>query len=337
MYLAPLNYDRYFKKVFSDTRIAKRFLEDFFDFTIDELEVLPTKHKITDNAAAVEFDFRCKIRDNYIIIDMQQWFKTDVVKRFYMYHSMNTVLQLESMPDKSIDLADNKKRDIKDYNNLIPVITLIWLADDNLNFSQDFVSYTMTSETVNEFIRNKNLWKKENILELIAEREQCLETINNRTKKLDFLQKNKLIYAFQPNIVKNKKYSKYLPWFELAEKTRNKLNEKGWFDEYLKDEIFTEIIKRISTESFAQSDWDYITNYEKFAEQVKRFEQAFIDEGIEKGIDIGKKEGINLGIEKTAINAIKAGLDNNTITTITGLTNEQIDKLREMISKGKTL
>jgi len=86
MYLAPLNYDRYFKKVFSETKIAKRFLEDFFDITIDELIILPTKHKITDNATAVEFDFRCKIKDNYVIIDMQQWFKTDIVKRFYMYH-----------------------------------------------------------------------------------------------------------------------------------------------------------------------------------------------------------------------------------------------------------
>ncbi len=71
MYLAPLNYDRSFKKVFSDTRIAKRFLEDFFDITIDELQVLPTRHKITDNARAVEFDFRCKIGDKFIIIDMQ--------------------------------------------------------------------------------------------------------------------------------------------------------------------------------------------------------------------------------------------------------------------------
>jgi len=250
MYLAPLNYDRYFKKVFSETKIAKRFLEDFFDIQIDELELLQTKHKITDNATAVEFDFRCKIKDNYVIIDMQQWFKTDIVKRFYMYHSMNTVLQLEKMPDKSIDLIDNKKRDVKDYDKLIPVITLIWLADDDLNFKEDFVTYTMTSENVLNFIRDKNLWREENIIELLSEREKCLNIIDNRTKKLDFLQKNKLIYAFQTNIVKNKKYSKYLPWFELADKTKNKLNEKGWFDEYTKDEIFVEIIKRINTESF---------------------------------------------------------------------------------------
>jgi len=280
MYLAPLNYDRYFKKVFSETKIAKRFLEDFFDVTIDELEILPTKHKITDNATAVEFDFRCKIKDNYVIIDMQQWFKTDIVKRFYMYHSMNTVLQLEKMPDKSIDLDNNKKRDVKEYDKLIPVITLIWLADDDLNFEDDFVSYTMTSETVNNFIRNRSIWKEENILELIAEREKCLDIIDNRTKKLDFLQKNKLIYTFQPNIVKNQKYSKYLDWFELAEKTRNKLNEKDWFDKYMKDEIFAEIIKRISTETFEQSDWEYVNDYEKFTEQVKRFEQVIYDEGI---------------------------------------------------------
>jgi hypothetical protein len=49
MYLAPLNYDRNFKKVFSETRIAKRFLEDFFDVEISEMELLPFKHKITDD------------------------------------------------------------------------------------------------------------------------------------------------------------------------------------------------------------------------------------------------------------------------------------------------
>ncbi|MCF8370438.1 MAG: hypothetical protein K9H64_02370 [Bacteroidales bacterium] len=329
MYLAPLNYDRYFKKVFSDTRIAKRFLEDFFDFTIDEMEVLPTRHKITDNATAVEFDFRCKVNNNYIIIDMQQWFKTDIVKRFYMYHSMNTVLQLEGMPDKSIDLDGNKKRDIKDYNNLIPVITLIWLADDNLNFTDDFVSYTMTSETVNDFIKNKNIWKEENILELLAQREKCFETITNRTKKLDFLQQNKLIYAFQPNIVKNKKYSKYLPWFELAHKTKNKLNEKGWFDEYLKDDVFVEIIKRIKTESFKQADWEYIKDFEKFSEQVKRFQKAFIEEGIEQGIEQGIDVGVNQEKLTSAVNGIKAGFDNKTIKTMTGLSDEQINKLRK--------
>ncbi len=43
MYLAPLNHDRYFKKVFSDERIAKQFLEDFLDVSITFLERLPSR------------------------------------------------------------------------------------------------------------------------------------------------------------------------------------------------------------------------------------------------------------------------------------------------------
>jgi len=329
MYLAPLNYNRYFRKVFSDTRIAQRFPEDFFDVEIQELELLPARHKITDVATAVEFDFRCKIKDNYVIIDMQQWFKPSIVHRFYKYHSMNDVLQLEKIPDKSIDLEDNLKQDIKDYDKLIPVITLIWLADDNLNFKDDFVSYIMTGEIIHDFIKNKNLWKEDNILELIAEREKGLEIINNRTRNLDFLQKNKLIYAFQRNIIRNKKFSKYLAWFELAEKTRNKLNEKGWFDEYLKDEIFVEIIKRINTESFEQVDWEYIKDYEKFSEQVKRFEQVIFKDGKEEGREEGIEIGENRKTINIAIKGIQAGYSNEIIKTMTGLTDDQIYELRK--------
>jgi hypothetical protein len=65
MYLAPLNYDRYFKKIFSEPRFAKRFLEDFFDVTIESIEILATEHRVTDDASLVEFDFRCKIEPNF--------------------------------------------------------------------------------------------------------------------------------------------------------------------------------------------------------------------------------------------------------------------------------
>jgi len=41
---------------------------------------MTVQHKFTDDAAAVEFDFRCKIDDQFVIIDMQQWFKSDVVQ-----------------------------------------------------------------------------------------------------------------------------------------------------------------------------------------------------------------------------------------------------------------
>ena len=40
MYLAPINYHRFFVKVFSDERIARKFLEDFLDVEIQEFQVL---------------------------------------------------------------------------------------------------------------------------------------------------------------------------------------------------------------------------------------------------------------------------------------------------------
>ncbi len=45
--------------------------------------------------------------------------------------------------------------------------------------------------------------------------------------------------------------------------------------------------KRLNTESFEQSDWDYINNQDDFIEKVKRFEQVFIDEGFEQGLEKG--------------------------------------------------
>ncbi len=320
MYLAPLNYDRFFKKVFSEISIAKRFLEDFFDIEIEEIEPLATKHKITDNATAVEFDFRCKIKDSYyIIIDMQQWYKTDIIKRFYAYHSLNTVLQLEQMPDKSLPIDDKKHNKTKDYEGILPVFTLIWLADDSLGFKEDFVSYTMTSETVNEFIKNKTIWQEDNILDILKEREKCLEILDNKTKNLDFLQENKLVYVFQTNIVKNKKLTKYLRWFEFAEKTSNKKNEKSWFDEYMNDEIFVSMASRISTKVFETSDWQYIEDYDKFSEQLERHNDTIRKEGRE----IGREEEKYL----IAKNMKNLGISPDIVSQATGLTVKEIENL----------
>ena len=147
MYLAPLNYDRFFKKVFSDTKIAKQFLEDFFEFEIEEIEQLPLDHKLTNEANVLSFDYRCKVKGKYIVVDMQQWYKHDVVKRFYLYHGANTVLQLEQLPYKKVE----KERKIKDYSGVLPVITLIWMVDDGLKFKKDTVGFTMLPTELFDF------------------------------------------------------------------------------------------------------------------------------------------------------------------------------------------
>jgi len=58
--------------------------------------------------------------------------------------------------------------------------------------------------------------------------------------------------------------------------------------------------------------------------QEKGFEQ-----GVERGIEKGIEQGIEQGILSVAKNSISQGLDNQTISTITGLEIDQIENLRE--------
>ena len=92
---------------------------------------------------------------------------------------------------------------------MLPVITLIWMVEDTLNFTDDYVSYTLTPEIVLEFLKNNLLWQNKDVTELLQQREVALKQIQNRTKQLDFLQKNRIIYAFQKNIVNNQRFSKF--------------------------------------------------------------------------------------------------------------------------------
>jgi hypothetical protein len=168
MCLAPLNYSRFFKKVFSEERIAKSFLEDFLDVTIEEFEMLKDKYLVTQESLAAELDFRCKIDNSYVIIDMQHWYKRDLDQRYYLYHAMNEGLQLEKLPVKSLQLKDSPQvKNIKDYRSIEPVWTLIWLGADNQEFTDNYMTYTMTPAIVSSYLKNDALWHKQEIKEII--------------------------------------------------------------------------------------------------------------------------------------------------------------------------
>ncbi|MCP4104855.1 MAG: hypothetical protein GY749_04860, partial [Desulfobacteraceae bacterium] len=271
--------------VFSDKEISRRFLEDFLEVKIDSIELLKEKHQLTDDASVVEFDFRCKIDDNYIIVDMQQWYKQDVVQRFYLYHALNSGLQLEDIPGKrvTIDRITRKIKKIKDYNVLEPVITIIWMVDDTLNFNEDYVSYIMTPEIAVDFVKSEHLWHNPEIVDLLKERERVLTILSNKTKDLDFLPKNRLIFMFQKNIVKNKKIVPYEKWFEFAEKTRDENNTEEDFLAFAGDRVFEEMMRRLSKNSLTEDDTMYIEDEKEFIEEMWRYDQGRIKEGIKKG------------------------------------------------------
>ena len=282
MYLIPLNYDPFFKKVFSDVKIAKQFLEDFFDITIQTIELLPLNHKVTNNAAHVSFDFRCKINDQYVIIDMQQWYKSDIVKRFYVYHSLATVLQLENLATKKQGNKNKKTAQLpritEDYHQIAPVITLIWMVNDSLGFSDDYVSYSSLPDALALFIRNNTLWQSADKKMLTNERNKLLKLLDNNTKNLNFMQENKLIYAFQKNIVKNAKYTKYYEWFEFAERSLKKDNTEADFEKYNNNDVFLEMMHRLKAGTMTNEDADLIVLYNEFTHTVDDLEEAIKQE-----------------------------------------------------------
>ncbi|NJN34475.1 MAG: hypothetical protein HC817_09705 [Saprospiraceae bacterium] len=273
MYLVPLNLDYFFKKVFSDKHIAARFLEDLLSVSITAIEYLDLENKITNESVVVKFDFRCKIDGRYVIIEMQQTYKTDVIKRFYMYHSVSTALQLESLKPLTVTKNDGKKYLEKNYSTLEPVLTLVWMVDDVLGFEEDIVAFTMLPEDAKDFITDENLWKKP-LNDILEERKKVLKILKNETKGLDFLTENKVIYIFQKNIVRNRRVNlAYYKWFDFASKSRNKNNEESDFEEYKKDKDMAEMIKRLKKKDLTKQEADFATSFLRFEIAMEQMRQ----------------------------------------------------------------
>lgn len=280
MYVASLNLDVFFKKVFANKRIAKNFLQDFFGVKITEIKILKTDHKVTDDATLVRFDYRCKIKGKYYVIEMQQKYKTDVNKRFYLYHCLDTVLQLENLELKTITKRNGDTYTEKNYGGLEPVITLIWMVDDTLNFTEDFIAFTTLPEAAKDFIANDTLWEQP--LEFILkEREKTLKVINNDTKDLGFFSQNRLIYAFQRNIILNKLMSAYFKWFDFAHKSRNFNNVEADFSQYDNDEVMAEVIKRLRKDKLAPEEYQFVSDLPLY--------EAYYQIELEKVTDNAKK------------------------------------------------
>ncbi len=341
MYLAPLNYDRFFKKVFSNLFIAKNFLQDFLEVTIDEIERLPTKYKVTDDASVVDFDFRCKSDGEYFIVDMQQWYKSDVVKRFYLYDCLNSGLQLETLPKKEPIVIGKKIYENKIYEALLPTITLIWMSDDNLSFKDDYIPYALFPEQAIEFLRNEALWASKDMENIDIERKKVLTLLNNNTKNLSFLAKNRLIFAFQKNIVKNKKLKKYFVWFDFAEKTRNKNNTEEDFEAFKNNEVIMAVLERIQVNNLDQEERTAWEDADLVKAQLAFWKRDFIEETeanakikVEAAVEAAVEAKVEEKSRKTVISAHQKGLDADMIAAITDLPIEKVQTIINEFIKG---
>ncbi len=301
MYLAPLNYDRFFERNFKNAATAKRFFEDLLNRKITTFEPLPRKSKITDDAAFVEFDYHCLIDNEYYILDMQQWYKGDVVKRFYLYECNNTSLQLQKIKPVNVPMADGIVYRTKNYEQLRPATTIVWMVDDSLGYEDDMVTFALFPDVLNDFIQNDTLWTTTNRKELLVNRQKILKMLNNKQKNLDFLPQNRLIFMFQKNIVKNKKDTLLFKWCEFATLTKNKNNVAADFKKFLNDPIFATMVEQLRTRKMSESDFEYIEDYDTYITGVRNYDEKIRDEALKEAYEIAKKEQNTLLKEQEAL------------------------------------
>jgi hypothetical protein len=275
MYVAPLNLDLFFKKVFSNKHVAQKFLEDLLGVKITEMKLLSVEKKLTDAAVTVKFDFRCKINGQYVVIEMQQRYKVDVVKRFFLYHAVSTALQLETLKPIKVVSPTGAMYTEKNYSTLEPVLTVIWMVDDMLGFEDDFIVFTTLPESAKDFILDDNLWQQPlgNILE---KREKTVKILQNKTKELDFFTQNKMIYVFQKNIVKNNRINlPYFKWFDIADLSRNPNNIENDFSKYKDDKDMAEVLNRIRKDKLAPEEFVYVSDLYNYDIYMARMEEDF--------------------------------------------------------------
>jgi len=357
-YLVSLNSDRFFKKVFASDRIAKAFLEDFLNIEITEIERIDKLDAyLTDEADLVKFDYRCTINNKQVIIEMQQWHKTDIVRRFYLYHALNSGLQVENLPRKIVGYNEKTGQPIKvkDYSQLKPAITLIWLVDETLGYFMDYATFRLAPEKIIDFVKNNDIWNHDNVEKLIKTRAELVDIMNNNTKDLQFLPENSLTFIFQPNIIKNPHIEKYSRWFSFAERSKNVHNKSTDFTDFESDSVFKEVIHRLGTKNLKpdeikeyEDEVETETLFKKFLNETrKQGEQIGIKKGeeigIKKGEEIGIKKGEEIGIKKgeeigelktmlkIAINMLKAGNDDSMIISITGLKADILLEIRQLL------
>lgn len=86
----------------------------------------------------------------------------------------------------------------------------------------------------------------------------------------------------QPNIFKNKKMTKYLKWFEFAQKTKNPNNTAADFEKYSNDPILVKVMEKLKTNALSTDDFQYITDYQAHAIGVKNYNDMIAKEASDK-------------------------------------------------------
>lgn len=94
------------------------------------------------------------------------------------------------------------------------------------------------------------------------------------------MRKNRLIYAFQANIVKNKEQmmTKYYKWFEFAAKTQNPNNKESDFESFKNVPVFSHIMEKLRTTTLSEDDFQYIADRAEYERGVAVYDEKIRQE-----------------------------------------------------------
>jgi len=292
--------DYAFKKVFgSDT--SKEILISFLNAlvytdkkaTIKDLTIVdPYNVPMIKGVKDTFVDVKATLDDNTkVIIEMQILNHKGFEKRVLYNAAKNYSIQL------------NKN---EDYHKLNPVIAL------------SIVDFTMfeNEQTINHF----QLLEKEALLNYNDDLELIFVELPKFQKELKELKniKDEWIY-----FLKNAGGLEYIPddLNSCIRQALENVNEANMTKEELESQHKRKEFISIQKLAVLKADED---GFEKGLEKG-------LEQGLEQGLEKGLEQGLEKGKIITAKNAISKGLDNETISFITGLCVEVIEKLRKIL------
>ena len=280
MYLAPMTHDYFFAKVFHKNEVMEGFLSDLLGETVKIIEQLPRKNKLTNEAYYIKFDYRCKIKEQEVVVEMQRGRKLDVVKRFHLYHGVSAALQLERLPVTST--KSGKK--VRNYSGVVPVLTIVWMAEDTFRTKESLLNYRLFPDALASFIKNEELWEKGDLQELNNKRILLKRMLDYKGRNLDFLPKNQLIFLFQKNILKNQFNHPLFRWIKFAFLTEQGNNVKEDFKEFENHKNFKEMMRVLNIEALTDDEVDMVESFQENLEDMRGYLEEEITERVTEEI-----------------------------------------------------
>ena len=118
--------------------------------------------------------------------------------------------------------------------------------------------------------------------------------------------------------------------------TRHDLLKADRLPKELDNEELKKALKVLDVLNFSEEERELYEDHLKWlrieANTLKKTAEKALAEGISIGEARGIEKGIEKGVEKTAINMLKQKLDDKLICSVTGLSLEEITKLKNRIS-----